>query len=68
MPGDLGCIDFTYVAMIRPSQNEERHYCRKQYLSFFKCAVDMQYRHGYNQCRRKFGELHMMLLYGLITL
>ncbi|CAK1585318.1 unnamed protein product [Parnassius mnemosyne] len=44
MPGVLGCIDCTHVAMVRPSQNEERYYCRKQYHSLnvqLICNADM---------------------------
>lgn len=33
MPGVLGCIDCTHVAIVRPIENEERYYCRKQYHS-----------------------------------
>ncbi|XP_052755270.1 putative nuclease HARBI1 [Galleria mellonella] len=33
MPGVLGCIDCTHVAIVRPTENEERYYCRKQYHS-----------------------------------
>ncbi|KAH9644707.1 hypothetical protein HF086_016415 [Spodoptera exigua] len=33
MPGVLGCIDCTHVAIVRPVENEERYYCRKQYHS-----------------------------------
>ncbi|KAF9787681.1 hypothetical protein SFRURICE_020248 [Spodoptera frugiperda] len=33
MPGVLGCIDCTHVAIIRPQEHEERYYCRKQYHS-----------------------------------
>ncbi|KAJ8714150.1 hypothetical protein PYW08_007770 [Mythimna loreyi] len=33
MPGVIGCIDCTHVAIIRPVENEERFYCRKQYHS-----------------------------------
>ncbi|KAF9422083.1 hypothetical protein HW555_002104 [Spodoptera exigua] len=33
MPGELGCIDCTHVAIVRPVENEERYYCRKQYHS-----------------------------------
>ncbi|XP_052741355.1 putative nuclease HARBI1 [Bicyclus anynana] len=43
-PGILGCIDCTQVAIIRPSQNEERFYCRKHYHSLnvqLICDADM---------------------------
>lgn len=33
MPGVLGCIDCSHIAIIRPTENEERYYCRKQYHS-----------------------------------
>lgn len=33
MPGVLGCIDGTHVAILRPTENEESYYCRKQYHS-----------------------------------
>ncbi|XP_063837186.1 putative nuclease HARBI1 [Ostrinia nubilalis] len=33
MPGVLGCIDCTHVAIVSPEENEERYYCRKQYHS-----------------------------------
>ncbi|RVE40861.1 hypothetical protein evm_014490 [Chilo suppressalis] len=29
IPGVVGCIDGTFVTMIRPKENEERFYCRK---------------------------------------
>ncbi|XP_041979620.1 putative nuclease HARBI1 [Aricia agestis] len=29
IPGVIGCIDGTFVAIIRPRQNEDRFYCRK---------------------------------------
>ncbi|XP_037962511.2 putative nuclease HARBI1 [Plutella xylostella] len=33
MPGVLGCVDGTHVAIVRPSQHEERYFCRKHYHS-----------------------------------
>lgn len=33
MPGLLGCIDGTQVAVVRPIENEERYYNRKGYHS-----------------------------------
>lgn len=31
IPGVIGCIDGTFVSMIRPKEHEERYYCRKGY-------------------------------------
>ncbi|RVE54870.1 hypothetical protein evm_000637 [Chilo suppressalis] len=31
IPGVIGCIDGTLVAMKKPAENEERFYCRKGY-------------------------------------
>ncbi|XP_041985333.1 putative nuclease HARBI1 isoform X1 [Aricia agestis] len=31
MPGVIGCVDGTLVAMVRPKTNEDRYYCRKGY-------------------------------------
>lgn len=45
IPGVLGCIDCTQVAIIRPIIHEERYYCRKQYHSLnvqIVCDADMQ--------------------------
>ncbi|KAF9794876.1 hypothetical protein SFRURICE_005111 [Spodoptera frugiperda] len=45
IPGVLGCIDCTQVAIIHPIIHEERYYCRKQYHSLnvqIVCDADMQ--------------------------
>ncbi|CAB3258452.1 unnamed protein product [Arctia plantaginis] len=45
MPGVLGCIDGTHVAIKRPVEHEERFYCRKQYRSLnvqLVCNSDME--------------------------
>ncbi|XP_063538130.1 uncharacterized protein LOC134747435 [Cydia strobilella] len=45
MLGLLGCIDCTQIPILRPSQYEERYYCRKQYHSLnvqLICDADMQ--------------------------
>ncbi|KAJ0169715.1 hypothetical protein K1T71_014900 [Dendrolimus kikuchii] len=45
MPGILGCIDCTHIAIVRQVENEERFYSRKQYHSLnvqLVCDADMQ--------------------------
>ncbi|XP_022828419.1 putative nuclease HARBI1 [Spodoptera litura] len=45
IPGCLGCIDGSHVAIVRPAQHEERYYCRKNYHSLnvqLICDSDMQ--------------------------
>ncbi|XP_060810111.1 putative nuclease HARBI1 [Amyelois transitella] len=45
IPGVLGCIDCTQIAIIRPIENEERFFCRKHYHSLnvqLICDADMQ--------------------------
>ncbi|KAJ0177700.1 hypothetical protein K1T71_006573 [Dendrolimus kikuchii] len=45
MPGILGCIDCTHIAIVRSVENEERFYSRKQYHSLnvqLVCDADMQ--------------------------
>ncbi|XP_060800801.1 putative nuclease HARBI1 [Amyelois transitella] len=45
IPGVLGCIDCTQIAIIRPTENEERYFCRKHYHSLnvqLICDADMQ--------------------------
>ncbi|XP_052750889.1 putative nuclease HARBI1 [Galleria mellonella] len=29
IPGVIGCVDGTFVTIVRPTENEERYYCRK---------------------------------------
>ncbi|KAI8433838.1 hypothetical protein MSG28_015792 [Choristoneura fumiferana] len=41
----LGCVDGTLIPIIRPSQHEERYYCRKQFHSLnvqLICDANMQ--------------------------
>lgn len=33
IPGVIGCIDGTHVAIVRPNEHEERYVCRKKYHS-----------------------------------
>ncbi|XP_046970605.1 putative nuclease HARBI1 [Vanessa cardui] len=33
IPGVIGCIDETYVAIIRPNENEDRYFCRKGFYA-----------------------------------
>ncbi|XP_047507202.1 putative nuclease HARBI1 [Pieris napi] len=45
MPGVLGCIDCTQIAIIRPAIHEERYFCRKHYHSLnvqLICDAEMQ--------------------------
>ncbi|KAM3964790.1 putative nuclease HARBI1 [Aphomia sociella] len=45
IPGVLGCIDCTHVAIVRPVHNEERYFSRKHYHSLnvqLVCDVNMQ--------------------------
>ncbi|XP_060804390.1 putative nuclease HARBI1 [Amyelois transitella] len=45
IPGVLGCIDCSHVAIIRPVEHEERYYCRKHYHSLnvqLICDAEMQ--------------------------
>ncbi|XP_013190748.2 putative nuclease HARBI1 [Amyelois transitella] len=45
IPGVLGCIDGTHVAIERPNQHEDRYFCRKDYHSLnvqLVCDADMQ--------------------------
>ncbi|XP_041977654.1 putative nuclease HARBI1 isoform X2 [Aricia agestis] len=45
IPGVVGCIDCTQIAIVRPNRNEERYFCRKHYHSLnvqLICDADMQ--------------------------
>lgn len=44
IPGVIGCIDCSHIAIVRPNEHEERYYCRKNYHSLnvqLICNADM---------------------------
>ncbi|RVE44229.1 hypothetical protein evm_011128 [Chilo suppressalis] len=49
IPGVVGCIDGTFVTMIRPKENEERYYCRKEHLTNSEEVVFLLGDSGYAQ-------------------
>lgn len=44
MPGVIGCIDGTHVAIVRPNQNEEVYFNRKHYHSLNVLLVSITYK------------------------